>query len=87
LKLILVYNVYNHLYSGTIKGIYFFLKEIQNEIGGISDRLECLAKSGHVIMDQTNNEEERDLIQSTISSLSEQLAQVKSWLEEKKLQV
>jgi nesprin-1 len=38
-------------------------------------------------MDQTNKEEERDLIQSTINNLSEQLAQVKSWLEEKKLQV
>jgi len=38
-------------------------------------------------MSQTNKEEERDLIQSTVRSLTEHLAQVRSWLEEKKLQV
>jgi hypothetical protein len=67
--------------------VYSVFKEIQNEIGGVSDKLDCITKSGHIIMDQTNKEEERDLTRSTISSLSERLAQVKSWLEEKKLQV
>ncbi|KDR09331.1 hypothetical protein L798_01015 [Zootermopsis nevadensis] len=64
-----------------------YLTEIQNEIGGVGDKLDCIAKSGRIIMDQTNKEDERDLTQSTINSLSERLAQVKSWLEEKKLQV
>jgi nesprin-1 len=70
-----------------VKCIYPAFQQIQSEIGGIGDELDCLAKSGHIIMDQTNKDEERDLIKSTISNLSEQLAQVKSWLEEKKHQV
>ncbi|KAJ4429798.1 hypothetical protein ANN_22002 [Periplaneta americana] len=64
-----------------------YLTQIQSEIGGISDKLDCLTKNGHVVMEQTNKNDERELIQSTINNLTEQLAQVKSWLEEKKLQV
>lgn len=75
------------MYSTNIKCICSVFKEIQNEIGGVGDKLDCIAKSGRIIMDQTNKEDERDLTQSTINSLSERLAQVKSWLEEKKLQV
>lgn len=63
------------------------LQQIQQEIGGISDRLEKLIKNGKVIIEKSRSDEERRLVQSTIDTLTEQLAQVKSWLEEKKQQV
>lgn len=63
------------------------LQQIQSEIGGISDRLERLTKNGKSIVEKTRSDEEKQLIQSTINTLTEQLQQVKSWLEEKKQQV
>ncbi|XP_046474495.1 muscle-specific protein 300 kDa isoform X6 [Neodiprion pinetum] len=63
------------------------LQQIQNEIGLITDKLERLTRNGQVIIDNTKDGNERELIKSTVNNLTEQLAQVRSWLEEKKQQV
>lgn len=60
------------------------LRQIQNELGTITDKLERLTKNGQTIIENTKNDAEKDLINSTINNLAEQLAQVKSLLEEKK---
>ncbi|XP_064211053.1 muscle-specific protein 300 kDa isoform X18 [Tribolium castaneum] len=63
------------------------LQTIQAEIGGITDRLEKLIKNGKLIVEKTKDDDEKQLIQSTINNLSDQLQQVRSWLEEKRQQV
>lgn len=63
------------------------LQQVQSEIGSISDRLEKLIKNGKVILEKTRDDEEKDLIQSTINTLTDQLQQVRSWLEERRQQV
>jgi nesprin-1 len=60
------------------------LRQIQNELPSISDKLERLTRNGKTIMESTRDEEEKRLIAGTVATLTEQLAQVKSWLEEKK---
>lgn len=60
------------------------LRQIQNELGTISDKLERLTRNGQTIVKNTRDDAEKELINSTISNLTEQLAQVRSWLEEKK---
>lgn len=63
------------------------LQQIQSEIGGIADKLERLTKNGRTIIDNSHDDAEKELIQSTINNLTEQLSRVKSWLEEKKQKV
>lgn len=63
------------------------LHQIQSEIGGIADKLERLTKNGRTIIDNSHDDAEKELIQSTINNLTEQLSRVKSWLEEKKQKV
>lgn len=63
------------------------LKQIQSEIGGVSDRLEKLTKNGKSIIEKSRNDEEKELIESNINTLTEQLQQVRSWLDERKQQV
>ncbi|XP_018338972.1 PREDICTED: nesprin-1 isoform X6 [Trachymyrmex septentrionalis] len=60
------------------------LRQIQNELGTISDKLERLTRNGQTIVKNTRDDAEKELINSTIDNLTEQLAQIKSWLEEKK---
>lgn len=64
-----------------------YLKQIQSEFSSISDQLEKLIKNGKVIIEKTKDDEERAIIQTTINNLSEQLEQVKGWLDNKKQQV
>lgn len=63
------------------------LQQIQTEIGGIADRLEKLTRNGKIIIEKTRDPDEKEMIQSTINNLTEQLQQVRSWLDEKKQQV
>ena len=63
------------------------LRQIQSELGPMSDKLERLTKNGQSIVDNTRDEEEKVLIGKTIGNLTEQLGQVRSWLDEKKQQV
>lgn len=63
------------------------LHQIQSEIGNITDRLEKLVKNGKVIIDKSRDDEEKKIVQSTIDTLTNQMQQVKGWLEEKKQQI
>lgn len=63
------------------------LREIQEELAPVTDKLERLTKNGRAIVDNTRNDKEAELIESTIGELTEQLDQVRSWLEERKQQV
>lgn len=64
-----------------------FLRLIQTELTPITDKCERMTKNGRTIIENTRDENEKELIGKTIANLTEQLAQVKSWLEEKKQQV
>lgn len=64
-----------------------FLQEIHCEVGTVSDQLERIRRNGAIIMERTNSSQEKELVSNTITSLTEQLNQVKNWLEEKKGQV
>lgn len=64
-----------------------FLQEIHCEIGSVTDQLERLTRHGHMICQRTSNQNERELVSNTIASLTEQLQQVRNWLEDKKAQV
>lgn len=63
------------------------LREIQNELGPIGDKLERLTKNGRAIIENTKDDKEKELIDATINNLTEQFEQVKSWLELKKQQL
>lgn len=49
--------------------------------------MERVSRHGQLICQRTRDENEQHLVSTTLSNLSEQLQQVRSWLEEKKLQV
>jgi len=49
--------------------------------------MERVSRHGQLICQRTRDENEQLLVSTTLSNLSEQLQQVRSWLEEKKLQV
>lgn len=63
------------------------LQQVQSEMASVSDKLEKLTRNGKTIIEKTRDDDEKELIQSTINNLAEQLAQVKSWLEERRQQV
>lgn len=63
------------------------LQQVQSEIGSIADRLEKLIKNGKTIIEKTKDAEEKEIIQSTINTLTEQLQQIRTWLDERKQQV
>ncbi|GLH12193.1 Dystrophin, isoform B, partial [Gryllus bimaculatus] len=63
------------------------LSQIQSELCAIGEKLERLTRNGNLILEKTQNEGERNLIQNTISSLTEQYSQIKSLLDERKQQV
>ncbi|OXU29764.1 hypothetical protein TSAR_015301, partial [Trichomalopsis sarcophagae] len=63
------------------------LRQIQTELAPMSDKLERLTKNGKSIAENTRDEAEKEMVGSTVANLTEQLAQVKAWLEEKKQQV
>ncbi|XP_060527804.1 muscle-specific protein 300 kDa isoform X12 [Cylas formicarius] len=63
------------------------LQQIQSEMGSILDRLENVKRNGQTIIDKSKNQEEQDIVQSTINNLTDQVQQVKSELEDKRQQV
>lgn len=63
------------------------LNKINHEIGGIQDRMENVKQNGQLIIEKSRSDEEKELIQTTIDQLTQQLNQVRAWLEEKKQQV
>jgi nesprin-1 len=63
------------------------LQELQCEIGLITDQMDRVSRHGQLICQRTRDEHEQQLVRTTLSNLTDQLQQVRSWLEEKKLQV
>lgn len=63
------------------------LQQVQSELANILDKLEKLTRNGKTILGKTRDDEEKEIVQSTINNLSEQVAQVKSWLDERRQQV
>ncbi|XP_043257160.1 nesprin-1 isoform X11 [Colletes gigas] len=60
------------------------LKQVQDEMATIADKLERLTRNGRSIAENTRDETEKQLILSTIHNVTEQLNQVRSWLDERK---
>lgn len=60
------------------------LKQVQDELGAITDKLEQLTRNGRTIAENTRDETEKQLIESTVHNVTEQLNQVRSWLDERK---
>lgn len=63
------------------------LNKIHQEIAGIQDRLEVVKQNGQVIVEKSRNDEEKCLIKTTIDQLTQQLDQLRTWLDDKKHQV
>lgn len=63
------------------------LQQIQSEIGSITDKLDKATRNGKTIIEKSRKQEEKDIVQSTIDNLTDQINQVKSWLDEKRDQV
>jgi hypothetical protein len=49
--------------------------------------MDRVSRHGQLICQRTRDEHEQQLVRTTLSNLTDQLQQVRSWLEEKKLQV
>lgn len=64
-----------------------FLQELQHEIGNITDQMERVSRHGTMICQRSRDEHEQQLVSTTLANLTDQLQQVRSWLEEKKHQV
>ncbi|KAG7206621.1 hypothetical protein KM043_000301 [Ampulex compressa] len=60
------------------------LRQLQDELGPIGDKLERLTRNGRAIVENTADQTERELVESTIHEVTDQLARLKSWLEERK---
>lgn len=63
------------------------LQRIGQEITGIYEKLDHVKANGKIICESSRNSQEKNLVQSTIDQLQQELDQVKSWLDEKKQQV
>ena len=60
------------------------LNEIQSEITAVSEQLDRLLTNGKVITEKTDNQQEKELVLSTTSNLSEQIASLKQLIQDKK---
>ncbi|XP_076280585.1 muscle-specific protein 300 kDa [Lasioglossum baleicum] len=60
------------------------LKQVQDELGTIADKLERLTRNGRTIAENTRDDTEKQLIDSTVHNVTEQLNQVRNWLDERK---
>lgn len=63
------------------------LQQVQSELAHMTDKLEKLTKNGKTIIVKTRDDEEKEIVQSTINNMTDQLLQVKSWLDERRQQV
>ncbi|XP_063222936.1 muscle-specific protein 300 kDa isoform X4 [Bacillus rossius redtenbacheri] len=63
------------------------LAQVQSEIGEVSDKLERVRKNGEVLLENSRDENEKQLVQRTVANLTDELQKVRSWLDDKKQQV
>ena len=60
------------------------LNEIQSEINSISEQLDKVLSNGKIISEKTDNHQEKDLVTSTTSNLSDQIGSLKQLIQDKK---
>ena len=60
------------------------LNEIQSEITGISEQLDSLLANGKIISEKTECSQEKELVLSTTTNLTDQLGQLKQLIQDKK---
>lgn len=63
------------------------LYRVNQEIVGIYEKLDQVKSNGNIIIENSRSQQEKDLVQTTIDQLTQQLSQIRSWLDEKKQQV
>ena len=63
------------------------LATVAAEIGAISEKLGRLHKNGQLIVERTHNYAERDLVQSSCTTLTDQLDQLQTLLQRRKVAV
>ena len=60
------------------------LNEIQSEINSISEQLDKVLSNGKIISEKTDNHQEKDLVTSTTSNLSDQIGSLRQLIHDKK---
>lgn len=63
------------------------LQLIHSEIGSVTDKLDKVTRNGKTIIEKSRKQEEKDIVQSTVDTLTDQLSQLKASLDEKRDQV
>lgn len=63
------------------------LNKIQQDLAGVQEQMAGVRQNGQLIIDRSRDDAEKDRVRATIDQLSQQLAQVMAWLDEKKHQV
>lgn len=63
------------------------LNKIAQELTDVQDKLENVKQNGHVIIEKSRNDDEKDLIRNTVDQLVQQVEQLRSLLDEKRHQV
>ena len=60
------------------------LNEVQCELNDASEQIDRIASNGKIIIDNTVNNHEKDLVQSTMSNLTEQITSLKNLIQDRK---
>lgn len=63
------------------------VRQALNELPPMQDKLERLTRNGRTIVENIKDDSEKETITVTITNLTEQLGQLKTWLDEKRQQV
>ncbi len=61
--------------------------QVSLEVGGVAEQLERLNRNGQILAERTSSGQERDLVTSTCSSLTDQLGHLRHLLEQRKMTV
>lgn len=64
-----------------------YLQQLVSEIPTVDEKLERASQNGKLIIDSGKNDEEKQFIAKTLDSLSQELAEAKCLIEERKLLV
>ncbi|XP_024081429.1 nesprin-1 [Cimex lectularius] len=63
------------------------LQQVQTELPAMSDKLDQMTQNAKTICNNSKDENEISLIKENVNALTEQLAMIRAWIEEKKQQV
>lgn len=73
--------------SVTPQQLHERLQLIHSEIASVTDKLDKVTRNGKTIIEKSRKQEEKDIVQSTVDTLTDQLSQLKASLDEKRDQV